>query len=151
MRPFAAVDNINENRQVTGDGLLWQVKSEDLEALGLIPELIGRLPVIAPLDALGLEDLIHILQSTKGSLIQQFRKLVRFHGADLLFTEAAVKEIAKVALNRGVGARGLRSVVEEQPRLNWLRVPLSQIVFVTVSRRILISRNSPFVVDRDKR
>ena len=81
---------MSENRQVAADGLLRQVKPEDLEAFGLIPEIIGRLPVIAPLDALGVEDLARILQSTKGSLIQQFRKLVRFHGADLVFTEAAV-------------------------------------------------------------
>ena len=69
--------------------------------------------MIAPLDALGVEDLARILQSTKGSLIQQFRKLVRFHGADLLFTDAAVKEIARIALDRGTGARGLRAVIEE--------------------------------------
>ena len=104
---------MSENRQVADDGLLRQVKPEDLEAFGLIPEMIGRLPVIAPLDALGVDDLARILQSTKGSLIQQFRKLVRFHGADLMFTDAAIKEIARIALERGTGARGLRSVVEE--------------------------------------
>jgi ATP-dependent Clp protease ATP-binding subunit ClpX len=104
---------ISENCQVAADGLLRQVKPEDLEQFGLIPEIIGRLPVIAPLDALGVDDLARILQSTKGSLIQQFRKLVRFHGADLMFTDAAVKEIARIALERGTGARGLRSVVEE--------------------------------------
>ena len=97
---------MSENRQVAADGLLRQVKPEDLEAFGLIPEIIGRLPVIAPLDALGVDDLARILQSTKGSLIQQFRKLVRFHGADLVFTDAAVKEIARIALERGTGARG---------------------------------------------
>ena len=84
-----------------------------LKQFGLIPELVGRLPVIAPLDALGVDDLARILQSPKGSLIQQFRKLVRFHGADLVFTDAAVKEIARIALERGTGARGLRSVIEE--------------------------------------
>jgi ATP-dependent Clp protease ATP-binding subunit ClpX len=104
---------MSENRQVNADGLLRQVKPEDLEQFGLIPEIIGRLPVIACLDALGVEDLARILQSTKGSLVQQFRKLVRFHGADLTFTDAAVREIAKIALERGTGARGLRSVVEE--------------------------------------
>jgi ATP-dependent Clp protease ATP-binding subunit ClpX len=104
---------MSENRQVAADGLLRQVKPEDLEQFGLIPEIIGRLPVIAPLDALGVEDLARILHSTKGSLIQQFRKLVKFHGADLVFTDAAVREIAGIALERGTGARGLRSVVEE--------------------------------------
>ena len=86
------------NRQVTSDGLLRQVKPEDLEQYGLIPEIIGRLPVIAPLDALGVDDLARILQSTKGSLIQQFRKLVRFHGADLMFTDAAIREIARLGV-----------------------------------------------------
>ena len=104
---------MSENRQVAVGGLLRQVKLEDLEQFGLIPEIIGRLPVIAPLDALGVDDLARILHSTKGSLIQQFRKLVRFHGADLLFTDAAIKEIARIALERGTGARGLRSVVEQ--------------------------------------
>jgi ATP-dependent Clp protease ATP-binding subunit ClpX len=88
---------MSENRQVAADGLLRQVKPEDLEQFGLIPEIIGRLPVIAPLDALSVDDLARILQSTKGSLIQQYRKLVRFHGADLVFTDAAVREIARIA------------------------------------------------------
>ncbi len=104
---------MSENRQVAADGLLRHVKPEDLEQFGLIPEIIGRLPVIAPLDALGVDDLVRILQTPKGSLVQQFRKLVKFHGADLVFTDAAIKEIARIALERGTGARGLRSVVEE--------------------------------------
>ncbi len=104
---------MSEISQVAADGLLRQVKPEDLERFGLIPEIIGRLPVIAPLDALGVDDLARILQTPKSSLVQQYRKLVRFHGADLMFTDAAVKEIARIALERGTGARGLRSVVEE--------------------------------------
>jgi len=104
---------MNENRQVATDGLLRQVKPEDLEQFGLIPEIIGRLPVIAPLDALCVDDLARILQSTKGSLIQQFRKLVRFHGADLGFTNAGTGEFARIALARATGARGLRAVIEE--------------------------------------
>jgi len=102
---------MSENSQV--GGLLRHVLSEDLEAYGLIPELIGRLPVIAPLDALGVDDLARILQTPKNSLLNQFRKLVKFHGADLMFTDAAIKEIARIALERGTGARGLRAVVEE--------------------------------------
>lgn len=83
--------------QVAAGGLLGDVKPEDLEAFGLIPALIGRLPVITPLDALGVDDLARILQSTKGSLIQQFRKLVKFHRPDLVFTEGAVREIVRIA------------------------------------------------------
>ena len=106
-------EQLSENRQVDSDGLLRQVKPEDLEQFGLIPEIIGRLPVIAPFDALGVDDLARILQTPKNSLIQQFRNLVRFHGADLMFTETAVKEIARIALLRATGARGLRSVVDK--------------------------------------
>ena len=94
-------NQLSENHQVAADGLLRQVKPEDLEAFGLIPKIIRRLPMIAPLDALGVEDLAHILQTPKNSLVQQFRKLVRFHGADLLFTDAAIKEIAGIAMSVG--------------------------------------------------
>ena len=104
---------VTENIHVSADGMLRQVKPEDLEQFGLIPEIIGRLPVIAPLDALGVEDLARILQTPKNSLIQHYRKLIRFHNADLMFTDAAIKEIARIALERGTGARGLRAVVEE--------------------------------------
>jgi len=93
---------VSENRQVTPDGLLRQVKPEDLEAFGLIPEIIGRLPVIVPLDALCVEDLARILQTPKNSLIQQYRKLVRFHKADLLFTDAAISSQPSTAI-RSVG------------------------------------------------
>jgi len=93
--------------------LLRHVLPEDLEQFGLIPELIGRLPVIAPLDALGVDDLCRILQQPTNSLVAQYRKLVKFHGADLMFTDGAVKEIAEIALERGTGAKGLRSVVEQ--------------------------------------
>ncbi len=106
-------DQSAENCQVTADGFVRQVRAEDLESFGLIPEIIGRLPVIASLDSLGVDDLVRVLQTPKNSLIQQFRKLVRFHGAELVFTDAAVREIARIALQRGTGARGLRSVVEE--------------------------------------
>ena len=98
---------MSENRQVAADGLLRQVKPEDLEQFGLIPEIIGRLPVIAPLDALGVDDLARILQTPKDSLIQQFRKLVRFHGADLLFTDAAVQGDRQDRLGAWDGSQGI--------------------------------------------
>src|SRR5271157_3883390 len=132
---------MSENRQVNADGLLRQVKPEDLEAFGLIPEIIGRLPVIAPLDALGEDDLARILQTPKGSLIQQFRKLVRFHGADLLFTDAAVREIARIASERGTGARGLRSVIEEVLE-GLLFDPESSVRYVITDRTVRVGSRS---------
>ena len=108
---------------MAADGLLRQVKQEDLEQFGLITEIIGRLPVIAPLDALGVDDLARILQTPKNSLVQQFRKLVRFHGADLVFTDAAIREIAGIALLRGFGARGF----DRSSKRSWEKRPYFKI------------------------
>jgi ATP-dependent Clp protease ATP-binding subunit ClpX len=92
---------------------LHHVLPEDLEGFGLIPELIGRLPVIVTLDALGVDDLVRILQEPKNSLLGQYRKLLAYHGADLEFTPGAIREVARIAHARLTGARGLRAVVEQ--------------------------------------
>jgi ATP-dependent Clp protease ATP-binding subunit ClpX len=91
---------------------LHHVLPEDLEGFGLIPELIGRLPVVVTLDDLGVEDLVRILQEPKNSLLSQYRKLLAYHQADLEFAPGAINEIACIAHARGTGARGLRSVIE---------------------------------------
>lgn len=91
---------------------LHHVLPEDLERFGLIPELVGRIPVIATLDDLGVDDLVRILQQLKNSLIGQYRKLLKYRHADLEFTDGAIREVALIAHERGTGARGLRAVVE---------------------------------------
>jgi len=91
---------------------LHHVLPEDVEEFGLIPELIGRLPIIATLDDLGVEDLVRILREPKNSLLAQYRKLLKYRHADLEFTDGAIREIAKMAYERGIGVRGLRAVVE---------------------------------------
>jgi len=99
-------------QSVEETNLLRHVMPCDLEAFGLIPELLGRLPVIAPLEELSSEALAHILTQPHDALLKQYQKLVALRGADLEFTPGAVLEIARVACERGIGARGLRSVVE---------------------------------------
>ena len=91
---------------------LRYVLPEDLERFGLIPELLGRLPVIATLDDLDVDDLVRILQEPKNSILGQYRKLLAYHQAELEFTDEALREIARIAFERGTGARGLRAVVE---------------------------------------
>jgi ATP-dependent Clp protease ATP-binding subunit ClpX len=91
---------------------LHGVLPEDVEKFGLIPELLGRLPVVASLDDLGVDDLVRILREPSNSLLGQYRKLLKYRHADLDFTDGAVREIARVAHARGSGARGLRAVVE---------------------------------------
>lgn len=92
--------------------LLRHVLPEDLQVFGMIPEFVGRLPIIATLDDLGEAELARILADPKNALLKQYRKLLRLQGADLEFTPDAIEEIARMAHTRGTGARGLRSVLE---------------------------------------
>lgn len=92
--------------------ILRQNQPEDLIKFGLIPEFVGRIPVVAALDELEEEDLIHILTEPKNALIKQYQKLFELDHVSLRFTQNALKAIAKMAMERKTGARGLRSVME---------------------------------------
>jgi ATP-dependent Clp protease ATP-binding subunit ClpX len=93
--------------------LLHLVEPDDLVSYGLIPELIGRLHVIATLNPISVEDMVRILTEPKNALVKQYRKLFELDGATLTFEEEALKMIAQKALDRKTGARGLRSILEE--------------------------------------
>jgi ATP-dependent Clp protease ATP-binding subunit ClpX len=93
--------------------VLAMVQPEDLLRFGLIPELVGRLPVVATMDELDEKDLIRILREPKNSLIKQYERLFEFDNIRLRFTEGALIAIAQEAIKRKSGARGLRSVMEE--------------------------------------
>ncbi|MDR1711001.1 MAG: ATP-dependent Clp protease ATP-binding subunit ClpX [Propionibacteriaceae bacterium] len=90
-----------------------EVRPEDLHTYGLIPEFIGRVPMIATVTSLDSAALVRILVEPKNALVKQFRKLFDLDGVQLDFTDAAIKTIADTALRRGIGARGLRSILEE--------------------------------------
>ena len=92
--------------------ILHEVQPHDLLKFGIIPELVGRLPVIAPLNALQREDLVRILQEPKNALVKQYKKLLEYDDVDLEFTEDALNAIADKAIERNIGARGLRAVME---------------------------------------
>jgi len=93
--------------------LLGRVTSDDLLSFGMIPEFIGRLPVLAPLDPLDEDSLVRILTEPRNALVRQYKKLFEMEGAELDFTPPALALIAKMAKERDTGARGLRSIVEE--------------------------------------
>jgi ATP-dependent Clp protease ATP-binding subunit ClpX len=93
--------------------LIAQATADDLQEYGLIPELIGRLPVVATLEELSVEALIRVLTEPKNALIKQYRKLFMYDKADLEFTEDAIKEIAERAKEKNTGARSLRSLMED--------------------------------------
>ena len=100
-------------KELGSSALLAQVQPEDLHKFGLIPEFIGRLPVIAVVEQLDAESLIRILTEPKNALIKQYQRMFEMDGADLTFTEEAFSAIAEKALERKTGARGLRSILEE--------------------------------------
>ena len=93
--------------------LLRHMEPEDLIKFGIIPELIGRLPVITSLDDLDLDAMVHILTEPKDSLVRQYQHLFALDGVDLSFTDSALREVAKIAQTRKTGARGLRSILEK--------------------------------------
>jgi ATP-dependent Clp protease ATP-binding subunit ClpX len=102
-----------EQREQSLGSMLNQVTSDDLIEFGMIPEFIGRLPVLAPLDPLDEESLVRILTEPRNALVRQYQKLFEMEGAELEFHPQALHEIAKKAKERDTGARGLRSIVEE--------------------------------------
>lgn len=103
---------VSKKKDETVSELLAQVEPEDLVRFGLIPEFIGRLPVIATLDELDEKALIEILTTPKNALVKQFSRLFEYDGIQLEFEKEAIEEIAKEALKRKTGARGLRSILE---------------------------------------
>ena len=107
---FDAVVESKAQRQ-TG-ALLKEVQPHDLLKFGIIPELVGRLPVIAALDGLTREDLAQILTQPKNALVKQYQKLFSYDNVQLFFTEDALEAVADKAIERNIGARGLRAVME---------------------------------------
>ena len=92
--------------------LLKEVQPHDLLKFGIIPELVGRLPVIAALDGLTRDDLVTILTQPKNALVKQYQKLLEYDDVDLEFTPEALEAVADKAIERNIGARGLRAVME---------------------------------------
>ena len=92
--------------------ILKEVQPHDLLKFGIIPELVGRLPIIAPLDSLHREDLVRILTEPKNALVKQYQKLLEYDKVELAFDEGALEAVADKAIERNIGARGLRAVME---------------------------------------
>ena len=110
---FGSQLRANIDKDETRQKLLRRVEPDDLVKFGLIPELIGRLPVVTVLDPLDEDAMIRVLTEPKNSIVRQYRELFHLDNAELDFTDAALHAIAKKTIQRKSGARGLRSVVEE--------------------------------------
>ena len=104
--------DIHSRNQAASEEIMAQVRSEDLLKFGLIPEFIGRLPVVVALSQLDEEALKKILVEPKNALVKQYKKMLSMDGVELEFTDGALSAIAKLALERKSGARGLRAIIE---------------------------------------
>jgi ATP-dependent Clp protease ATP-binding subunit ClpX len=114
---------VEKSYKATQEELLDAIEPGDLRYYGLIPEFIGRFPVIASLEPLTVEVLVQILTEPKNALVKQYQKLFKFENVDLEFTDGALNSIAEKALQRGTGARGLRGVMEHLLRRTMYEIP----------------------------
>ncbi len=104
--------DVKKKEEKEKEGIFKDVTPHDIVKYGLIPELVGRLPVIVSLDGLDEEALVRILTEPKNALVKQYKKLIGMDGVELTFDESATRAIAKLAIERSTGARGLRAIIE---------------------------------------
>ena len=141
---FAAELKNDKDRQDLTE-LFKQVEPEDLVRFGLIPELIGRLPVVTPLQELDEEALIQILTEPKNAIIRQYQALFQMENVELKFTKEALVAIAKKAIARKTGARGLRSIVENLLLDTMYDLPTLKAKKVTVGQACIESGKKPVI------
>ncbi|NLN19593.1 MAG: ATP-dependent Clp protease ATP-binding subunit ClpX [Firmicutes bacterium] len=147
---FGADIKTRQEKQI-GD-LLRQVMPEDLLRYGLIPEFVGRLPVVVALDALDEDALVRILVEPKNSLVKQFTKLFEMDGVELEFNEDALREVAVQAMARKTGARGLRSIFEECMMDIMFEIPSDdKIKRCIVTREAILGKEKPRLIRLDRK
>ena len=144
--------DIRSKTDVTADEYLKQVEPDDLLKYGLIPEFIGRLPVITTLHSLSEEALLNILSEPRNALVKQFKKLFRYEGSELEFEHEALRAIVKKAMSRKTGARALRSIVEEIMLEIMYQLPSkSNVTKCIITKETVAKKKDPiFVIEERK-
>jgi ATP-dependent Clp protease ATP-binding subunit ClpX len=138
---------VRSKKEKRGPQLFENVLPEDLIKYGLIPEFVGRLPVVANLEELDEEALIRILREPKNSLIRQYQTIFELEGVDLQFTEGAISAVAGEAIKRNVGARGLRIILEELMLELMYNVPSQRdIQQCLINEEVVASRIQPITL-----
>src|SRR5210317_708904 len=132
--------------------LLKKTESEDLVKFGLIPEFIGRLPVISALEPLDIDALRKILIEPKNALTKQYKKLFEIEGVELEFRDQALSQIAKKALDRNTGARGLRSILEETLQDIMFDIPSDKTIEkVIIDEKTITEKSKPILIHSDQK
>ena len=144
--------DVAESRKMESAELLAQVLPEDLNTFGLIPEFIGRIPVVSSVQDLGEDDLVRILTEPKNALVKQYQRMLGFDNAELEFEPAALHAIAKEAIDRNTGARGLRSICESVLQETMYELPSDDTIQkVIVTPECVTEGAQPQVIRRGKR
>ncbi|MBB5149156.1 MULTISPECIES: ATP-dependent protease ATP-binding subunit ClpX [Ureibacillus] len=139
-----------KNKNVESESLLSQLIPEDLLKFGLIPEFIGRLPVIASLEQLNEEALVRILTEPKNALVKQYQKMLELDNVELEFEEEALRAIAKEAIERKTGARGLRSIIENTMLDMMYELPSrDDIVKCIITKETITDKAQPKLILKD--
>ncbi|MBO6488675.1 MAG: ATP-dependent Clp protease ATP-binding subunit ClpX [Pelagibacteraceae bacterium] len=137
---------VKSNEERTLSDLIKKLEPEDLIKYGLIPEFVGRMPVIATLQDLNEKSLIRILKEPKNSLLKQYKRLFEFENVKLEFREDALSEIAKKAINKKTGARGLRSILESMLLKTMFSLPdMEDVESVTIDRTVAKGKSEPII------
>ena len=136
------------NKALSEDASYMQeIVAEDIQKFGLIPEFIGRLPIVAALESLTEDDLIYILTQPKNALVKQYQRLLSFDDVELAFEEDALKAIAQKAITRKTGARGLRSIIEEVMMDVMFEIPsMTGITKVVITEAAVLGTNEPLLI-----
>ncbi|WP_420590912.1 ATP-dependent Clp protease ATP-binding subunit ClpX [Bacterioplanoides sp.] len=143
---FSATVKGKEDEKAVGD-VLRDIESGDLVKYGLIPEFIGRLPMVATLDELDRDALVRILTEPKNSLIRQYEKLFEMESVELEFRDTALEAVAELAMERKTGARGLRSIMEGALLETMYRIPSEEhVAKVVVEESVITSDSEPLVI-----
>ena len=126
--------------------MIKNLEPEDLIKYGLIPEFVGRMPILATLQDLDEKSLVKILKEPKNSLIKQYKRLFEFENVKLNFNEDAISEIAKKAINKKTGARGLRSIIESLLLKTMFKLPaMSDVSEVTLNASVVKNNSEPII------
>lgn len=137
--------------QVNDKNVLQHVIPEDLRRFGLIPEFIGRLPVLTALQKLDEDDLVRILTEPKNALVKQYQELIKLDSSKLKFTDGALRAMARMAIQRRTGARGLRSIIEDVMRDVMFDLPSRQdVATVVIDKRCVDDHREPRYILKDE-
>ena len=145
--------SVESKKEISQSEIYKQILPQDLLKFGMIPEFVGRLPIVATLDELTREALIEIVTKPKNALVKQYKKLVELDGVELEFDKEALEVIVDKAIERKTGARGLRSIIEEIMRDVMYEIPNNKKIAkcIITKETVLENKEPELIIDENKK